>query len=300
MDRIQLSSNLSMSRVLHGYWRLNEWNLSKNELLHLIEEAASLGVTTIDHADIYGGFTCEEAFGDALALNPNLRSKLQLVTKCGIKFPCPKRPEFKSHIYDTSKEHIIASAENSLKNFNTDYLDLLLIHRPDPLMDPEVVAEAFNELKKSGKVLNFGVSNFLPHQYDMLNSYLDTPLVTNQIEVSPLNLDQFTNGTLDSALKNRIHPLVWSPLAGGAIFTRNDEKAINIRKILEKIKWETSANSIDEIVYAWLLAHPSKMLPIVGSHKIERLKAAVNATDINLSKDQWFEIYVTGMGQDIP
>ncbi|WP_143315010.1 aldo/keto reductase [Clostridium sp. HBUAS56017] len=300
MMNVKLNESLSMSKIVHGYWRLDQWNLSKEELLKLIEEVVSLGITTMDHADIYGAFTCEEKFGEALSLKPSLRKEIQLVTKCGIVFPCEKRPNYKAHIYNTSSSHIINSVNNSLKNFNTDYIDLLLIHRPDPLMDPSEVSEAFTKLKKDGKVLNFGVSNFLPSQFNLLSSYLDFPLVTNQIEASILNLEQFKNGTIDLMLEKRISPMVWSPLAGGTLFTNEDTKTLNIRKVLEKVKWETSASSIDEIAYAWLLNHPAKMIPIVGSSNLNRIHSAVNATKIKLTKEQWFEIYVASLGHDIP
>ena len=300
MDTIKLRDDLEFSRIVHGYWRLMDWNISDNELVKLIEEVYDLGITTVDHADIYGNFSCEEKFGNALKLNKGLREKLQIVTKCGIKFPSVNRPENKSHCYDTSKEHIINSAERSLKNFNTDYLDLLLIHRVDALLNPEEVAEAFTRLKNQGKVRYFGVSNFLPSQFNMLNSYLDNSLVTNQVEISPLCLDAFEDGTLDLMLEKRVKPMAWSPLAGGRLFKGNDERDIRVQKVLNKIKEEVSANDIDEVAYAWLLMHPSKIMPIVGSGKLDRIKAAIRATEIKLTRDQWFEIYVASRGVDIP
>lgn len=300
MEKIRLSNNLEMSRIIHGHWRLMDWKLSNEELLKLVEEVYELGITTIDHADIYGNFCCEEKFGEALNLKKGLREKLQIVTKCGIKFPSINRPENKSHCYDTSSEHIIKSVERSLKNFKTDYLDLVLIHRVDPLLNPEEVAEAFKKLKSQGKVRNFGVSNFLPAQFNMLNSYLDNELVTNQIEVSPLNLEHFENGTLDLMLEKRVKPMAWSPLAGGKIFKGEDEASLRVRKALNNVKEEVGVADIDEVVYAWILMHPSKIMPIVGSGNIERIKGAVRATELKLTKDQWFEIYVAGRGIDIP
>lgn len=300
MKTVKLRDDLEFSRIVQGYWRLMDWNISDYELVKLIEEAYDLGITTVDHADIYGNFCCEEKFGNALKLKKGLREKLQIVTKCGIKFPSENRPENKSHCYDTSKEHIIKSVERSLKNFNTDYLDVLLIHRVDALLNPEEVAEAFTKLKREGKVRYFGVSNFLPAQFNMLNSYLEDSLVTNQVEISPLCLDSFENGTLDLMLEKRVKPMAWSPLAGGRLFKANDEKSLRVQKVLNKIKDEVSAKGIDEVVYAWLLMHPSNIIPIVGSGKIDRIKAAIRATEINLSRDQWFEIYVASRGVDIP
>lgn len=299
MERVNLSKDLSISRIVHGHWRLMDWNLSKEELLDLVEKEMDLGITTIDHADIYGNFSCEEKFGQTLALKKDLREKLQIVTKCGIKFPSVNRPENKSHCYDTSKEHIIKSVERSLKNFNTDYIDLLLIHRVDPLLDPTDVAEAFSKLKKEGKVREVGVSNFHPAQFNMLNSYLDNSLVTNQIEVSPLELEHFEKGTLDLMLEKRVHPMAWSPLAGGRLFKGDGEREVRVRKALEKVKEEIGADGIDEVDYAWILKHPSRICPIVGSSNISRIKSAIKATEINLTRDQWFEIYVASRGVDI-
>lgn len=300
MERVKIKDDLEFSRIVHGYWRLMDWNLSSNELSNLIEEAYNLGITTVDHADIYGNFCCEEKFGEALSLNKGLREKLQIVTKCGIKFPSVNRPENKSHCYDTSKEYIIKSAERSLKNFNTDYLDVLLIHRVDALLNPEEVAEAFHKLKNDGKVRYFGVSNFLPSQFNMLNSYLDNELVTNQVEISPLCLNAFEDGTLDLMLEKRVKPMAWSPLAGGRIFKGSEDRALRVRNVLNKIKEEVGARDIDEVAYAWLLMHPSKIMPIVGSGKLDRIKSAVRATEILLTRDQWFEIYVASRGVDIP
>lgn len=300
MERVKIKDDLEFSRIVHGYWRLMDWNLSSNELSNLIEEAYNLGITTVDHADIYGNFCCEEKFGEALSLNKGLREKLQIVTKCGIKFPSVNRPENKSHCYDTSKEYIIKSAERSLKNFNTDYLDVLLIHRVDALLNPEEVAEAFHKLKNDGKVRYFGVSNFLPSQFNMLNSYLDNELVTNQVEISPLCLNAFEDGTLDLMLEKRVKPMAWSPLAGGRIFKGSEDRDLRVKNVLNKIKEEVGARDIDEVAYAWLLMHPSKIMPIVGSGKLDRIKSAVRATEILLTRDQWFEIYVASRGVDIP
>ncbi|MEN2467200.1 aldo/keto reductase family oxidoreductase [Ornithinibacillus sp. JPR2-1] len=300
MERIQLAEDLSFSRIIHGLWRLADWNYSADQLVDLIEYCIDQGVTTFDHADIYGGFQCEELFGNALAIKPGLRQNIEIVTKCGIVFPSPNRPEHKSHHYNTSKRHIIQSVENSLKNFRTDYIDTLLIHRPDPFMDPEQVASAFHELKASGKVRHFGVSNFKRHQLTMLESYLDVELVTNQIELSAYQLENLEDGTLNLCLEKRIAPMAWSPLARGQIFTNEDDKAVRLRKALEKIASEMGRSSIDEILYAWILNHPAKVMPIVGSSKKERIQKAVNALNIELSLDQWFEILYASMGHEVP
>lgn len=224
MERVKLASDLSFSRIIHGYWRLADWKKSKEETLSIIEYCLELGITTFDHADIYGSYTCEALFGEALALKPSLREKMEIVTKCGIVLPSPNRPEHLSHHYNTSKEHIIRSVDQSLKNFQTDYIDVLLIHRPDPFMDPEQTAEAFAELKKAGKVRYFGVSNFKDHQFEMLESYLEEKLITNQLELSAYHLENFEDGTLNFCLKKRIPPMAWSPLGGGAIFSSQEKR----------------------------------------------------------------------------
>lgn len=300
MQRVNLTEELSLSRIVHGMWRLADWRFSTEEILSLIEHGMDRGVTTYDHADIYGSYTCEEIFGNALSLKPSLRDKMEIVTKCGIVLQSKNRPSHKIHHYDTSKAHIIKSVDQSLMNLKTDYIDLLLIHRPDPLMDPAETAEAFNQLKESGKVRNFGVSNFKKTQWDMLQSYLDYPLVTNQLELSAYNLENFEDGTLNLCQEKGVAPMAWSPLAGGSIFEESNEKAVRLRKTLEIIKEEIGANGIDEVVYAWLLRHPAKIMPIVGSGKKERLDSAIDSLNLSMEKEQWFNILTSSMGHDIP
>ncbi|WP_100371800.1 aldo/keto reductase [Bacillus sp. FJAT-45037] len=300
MERMQLTEELSFSRFVHGLWRLSDWNLSKEKTLSLMTEAYEQGITTFDHADIYGGYTCEERFGEALALNPSFREKIEIVTKCGIVLESSNRPLHKSHHYNTSKAHIIDSVERSLQSLHTDYIDVLLIHRPDPMMDPTEVAEAFRTLKSDGKVRAFGVSNFKDHQLNMLQSYVDDKLITNQIEVSPYELENVDDGTLNHCLENRIAPMAWSPLAGGRLFTGEDEKSIRLRETLTKVSKEIEANSIDQVAYAWILNHPAKIMPIIGSGNIERIKGALASSELELSLDQWFEILHSSMGHDVP
>jgi predicted oxidoreductase len=300
MERITMSEDLSFSRIIHGLWRLSEWNQSKEETLSLIQFCLEQGITTFDHADIYGSYTCEEMFGDALSLAPSIREKMEIVTKCGIVLPSTNRPQHQTHHYNTSKKHILSSVEQSLKNLRTDYIDVLLIHRPDPFMNGEEVAEAFIQLKKEGKVRHFGVSNFKVHQWNMLQSHLPFPLVTNQIELSAYNLENMEDGTLNLCQEKRIAPMAWSPLAGGNIFTGQDDKALRLRETLEKIQEEISAEGIDSILYAWLLNHPARIMPIAGSGKKERIQTAIDSRSITLNHDQWFEILRSSMGHDIP
>ncbi|MBD1380869.1 aldo/keto reductase [Metabacillus arenae] len=300
MERIQVAHDLSFSRIIHGLWRLADWNYSSEGTLSLIEQCMDQGITTFDHADIYGGYTCEALFGQALALKPSLREKMEIVTKCGIKLVTENRPEHKVKHYDTSKEHIIRSVEQSLKNFQTDYIDVLLIHRPDPFMDSQETAEAFQELKKSGKVRHFGVSNFKRSQLNLLQSFLEFDLVTNQIELSPYELENFEDGTLDLCQEIRLAPMAWSPLAGGKIFSAQDEKAARLRMKLTELKNELNAAGIDEVIYGWLLAHPARIMPIVGSGKIDRIQSAVSSQKIKLTRQQWFDVLSASMGYEVP
>ena len=300
MNRINLNEDLNLSRFVHGYWRLTEWGLSDQELLRLGEEACELGVTTIDHADIYGNYTCEEIFGRALRLKPSFRQNIEIVTKCGIKLMSDKFPERKIKHYDYSEEYIIWSAENSLKLMGLDYIDVLLLHRPAPFFDPEEVASAFSKLKKDGKVLHFGVSNFTPLQFEMLNTFCDEKLVTNQVEISPWCLENFENGNMDFFLKEKVHPMAWSPLAGGSILSPSDEKGERLLRAINEVGEELNLDSADKVIYAWLLKHPASILPVLGTSKIERIKNALESTRINMSLEQWYKIYTASTGKNVP
>ena len=300
MERIELVKGLSFSKIIHGWWRAENWNNSSEENLRLIEECLKLGITTFDHADIYSGGICEELFGKVLSLKPELRNRIEIVTKCGITFIHPNMPKNNGHYYDTSYEHIMYTVNKSLKGLQTDYIDLLLIHRPDIFMNPLEVKKAFEELKSTGKVRHFGVSNFTPSQFEMLQSYLDFPLVTNQLELSVVSLDNFDNGSIENAMKHRIKPMAWSPLNGGKLFSESSEKYIRLRKALEEVQLETGASSISEIAYAWLCCHPSGIMPITGSKDINRIIEAKNALNIKLNRKQWFKILDANRGYEVP
>lgn len=291
----------TFSKLVYGTMNWGDWGAKMNtkQILSLIHKAHDVGITTFDHADIYGHYTMEGQFGKALAQNPSMRQNLQLITKCGIKLLTPNRPFNKVHSYDTSRRHIIISVENSLRELQTDYLDLVLIHRPSPLMDPDEIAEAFSRLEADGKVLHFGVSNFTPSQFDMLNSRI--PLVTNQIEASVLHLEPFLNGTLDQCVQKGISPMIWAPLAAGKVFTDlKDERVIRVRQSAEKLGKKHGNASIDQILIAWLLMHPSKMFPVLGTTKFERVEAAIDSLKIELSKEDWFELWIASTGKAVP
>lgn len=284
------------SPLIVGYWRLLEWGMTPQQVVGFIEHHLSLGITTVDHADIYGDYGCEAAFGAALRLAPELREKLQIVTKCGIATRA--KPEHKIGHYITEASHILRSAENSLQHFNTDYLDLLLIHRPDPLMDADEIAEAFMDLHQSGKVRHFGVSNFTASQFTLLQSRLPFSLVTNQLEISPLEQSSILDGTLDQCQQQRMRPMAWSCLGGGRLF--NDPLYQPLRDELEQVKRETDATSIEQVVYAWVMKLPSRPLPIIGSGKATRVADAVGACNLTLDRQQWFRLRKAAIGSDVP
>ncbi len=284
------------SRVVMGYWRLMDWNMSAQQLVSFIEEHLDLGVTTVDHADIYGGYQCEAAFGEALKRSPALRQRMEIVTKCGIATTA--KAEHALGHYITDRDHIISSAEQSLTNLATDYLDLLLIHRPDPLMDADEVAEAFLALHQSGKVRHFGVSNFTPAQFALLQSRLPFTLATNQVEISPVHQPLLLDGTLDQLQQLRIRPMAWSCLGGGRLF--NDEAFQPLRDELAQVAQELNAETIEQVVYAWILRLPSQPLPIIGSGKIERVRSALAAEQLAMTRQQWFRIRKAALGYDVP
>ncbi|AHJ74113.1 aldo/keto reductase [Kosakonia sacchari] len=284
------------SRFVMGYWRLMDWNMSPQQLVSFIESHLDLGITTVDHADIYGGYLCEAAFGEALKLAPHLRARMEIVSKCGIATTA--KPEHALGHYITERDHIIRSAEQSLVNLATDHLDLLLIHRPDPLMDADEVAEAFLHLHQSGKVRHFGVSNFTPAQFSLLQSRLPFTLATNQVEISPVHQPLLLDGTLDQLQQLRIRPMAWSCLGGGRLF--NDAAFQPLRDELARVAQELNAETIEQVVYAWVMRLPSAPLPIIGSGKIERVRSALGALNLQMTRQQWFRIRKAALGYDVP
>lgn len=280
--------------------RLGLWGsqMSTQELERFIDACVDMGLTDFDHADIYGHYTEEGRFGDVIRRRPDLKNKLQITTKCGIKLVTPNRKDHHLKSYDSSKAHILWSAENSLKDLGVDALDLLLIHRPDFLMNPHEIAEAFTTLKKEGKVKYFGVSNFTPSQFDLLNSF--TPLVSNQVEISLFQRSAFQDGTLDQCYKLGIIPTAWSPFGGGAIFTDKENPDMNrVRKVLEELGQVYNA-SMDQLLLAWLLKHPVGIIPVLGTSKIHRIEVAKAALDIELSHEDWYKLWEAAVGQEVP
>lgn len=288
---VKLNKEVSLSNIVQGFWRVDSWDYSTSDLVKFMNECINLGVTSFDTAEIYGG--SEEKMGKALKDSSINRDEIQIITKTGIVFGT----EGKMNHYDTRYDHIIEACKKSLKKLNLDYIDLYLIHREDPCIDPYEVADAFEDLIKDGLVKAVGVSNFDPFKLDALRHACKHEIVTNQIEVNPLCFEHFESGMIDYLTKYKIHPMIWSPLAGGRIFKEEDTETSNIRKVLDKLSKRHNV-SPEAIVFAWLLYHPVKAIPISGSKNIQRLKNALEAQNVKLAHDEWYEVY-TASGQKI-
>ena len=269
--------------------------LTTKEMTNLIEHCIANAITTFDHADIYGAYTTEADFGKALTASNTIKRKdIQLISKCGIQYMCENRSNNVKH-YNYNKDYIIWSVERSLKNLNTDYLDLLLLHRPSPLMRANEIAEAISILKHQGKIKRFGVSNFTPSQMRMIETTIKIDV--NQIEFSLTEHSAMHDGTLDYMIINKIRPMAWSPL--GSVFRENNEQTRRIYKQLSDLKDKYSASE-DELLLAWTLTHPAAIYPVVGTTNKTRLQRAIKASKIKLELEDWFLILVASQGHKVP
>jgi predicted oxidoreductase len=297
--RLHLHKNKpEFSAIAAGMWRLHEWGMNERELTAFTEECISSGITTFDHADIYGDYGNEEIFGRMLKSSSSLRNKMQIVTKCGICLSTSNRPRHRIQHYNTTAAHIRTSVERSLNKLNTDRIDLLLIHRPDPLMNAAELADTFMELIDDQKIVHAGVSNFTPSQFRMLQTKLDVPLVTNQVECSLLHTDPIFDGTFDQAQEYGFSPMIWSPFAGGDLFTGESERAKRVRWVCGELAEKYSA-SLDQLALAWLLKLPGRPQPVLGTGNIERIKRAVQALDLDLDRQDWFSLLKASRGHDV-
>ena len=297
MKNIKLgTSDLNVSEIALGCMRMGD--LSKDETAKVIHNALELGINFFDHADIYAGGKSEEIFADAIDMNPSIREKMIIQTKAGIR----------KGYFDFSKEHILNSVDESLKRLKTDYIDVFLLHRPDTLVEPEEVAEAFSVLKNSGKVRHFGVSNQTPMQIELLKKYVEQDLVANQLQFSIMHTPmvdagiqmntKFENsvdrdgGILDYSRLNDMTIQAWSPFQYGffeGVFIEHEkfpELNAKLQEISEKYNIDKSA-----VAVAWILRHPAKIQTIVGTMNTERLTNIAKASDIVLTREEWYEIY---------
>ena len=296
MIRVKLNEQFSLSRMAYGMWRLgDDEDTSPARVQAKVDACLAQGITTMDQADIYGGYMAEEILGNALK-GTGLRSEIEIVTKCDIVAPAGRHAQARVKYYDTSRQHITQSVEDSLRLMGIEQIDLLLIHRPDPIMDHHETGTTLDDLVASGKVSNIGVSNFRPWDMDLLQSAMKTRLVTNQIEISVIANDAFTNGDLAYLQRHDIKPMAWSPLAGGALFTDANASLIAImRRLGDKQGGDTSA-----VALAWLMAHPANIIPVVGTNNLDRLSALSTAFDVELGREDWFEIYTAALGHEVP
>ena len=295
MERIKINSSQTMSRLVYGMWRLgDDEDTSPSHVRNKISSCLHQGITSFDQADIYGGYEAEEILGNALK-GSKLRQEMEIVTKCNIVAPVGRYEGARVKYYDTSRHHIIGSVDLSLKLMGIDYIDLLLLHRPDPLMDHFETGAALDEIIASGKVRNVGVSNFKPWDWNLLQTAMKNKIVTNQIELSVLAHDGFTNGDVAFHQGNNTPIMAWSPLAGGDLFLKSNKKILRQLEIIgEKFGVEPST-----IAVAWLLAHPANILPVLGTNSLARIKTISKALEVKLDRQTWFEIYTAALGREV-
>jgi predicted oxidoreductase len=287
---------MNYSKIISGTMNWGIWgnNLSTKQVSELIENSVEFGVDTFDHADIYGGYTTEELFGKGLIESKIDREKIKLISKFGIMYPSDKLPIKVKH-YDYSKDHIIKSVENSLINLKTDYLDCVLMHRPSPLMDINEISDTVNQLLESGKIKSFGVSNFSAQQIQVFENKVK--IDCNQIQCSLTHLDSIYDGTLDYMQSKGITPMAWKPL--GEFYLKKNDQNNRIREKLLKFKKKYNCSE-SQILLSWLIKHPSNIIPVVGTTKIDRLKESIDSSSINLELIDWFEILEASVGKRAP
>ena len=296
MERINLTPDLSLSRMIYGMWRLGDVDdTSPKAVQAKIEACLEQGITTMDQADIYGGYEAEEVLGHALKVAPALKDQIEIVTKCDIVAPAGRYADARVKYYDTSRAHILASVDHSLRLMNIDKIDTLLVHRPDPMMDHHETGAALDEVVASGKVRSVGVSNFKLHDWTLLQSAMKTPLITNQIEVSLTAHQAFTNGDVAYLQERNVPIMAWSPLGGGALMTGKGA-------VQDALSAVASANGVDNsaVAVAWLLAHPANIMPVMGTNNINRIKGLSDALKVNMDRETWFELYTAALGTEVP
>ena len=302
MQRFRLApGGPEVSRYAFGAWRLRE-DADGFDTPHVrakIDACLECGVTTFDHADIYGSYTCEGIFGRALAEDPSLREKMEIVTKCGINVPCDNRPGVRVAHYDATAAAIQRCVERSLRELNTDYIDLLLIHRPDWLTSAEETARGLTAVVESGKVRHVGVSNYSTHQFALLTQYLAAPLVTNQVEISLLHMDAIGDGTLDQCQAGGAHPMAWSPLGKGQLMVGEEAAAVRTRAALERIAPEYEATPM-QLALAWVAALPSEPQLIIGTNRVPRIREAAASARLTIDRQHWYELWEAAQGRRIP
>jgi predicted oxidoreductase len=294
MEKTYLSdAGPKVSPAIYGFYRWNEQDISLPKMEHMVDQCLELGINTFDHADIYGGYQCEEMFGEIIRGKRIKREDIVLFTKCGLVIPHSSRPEVRVRHYDTSKDHIIKSLEKSLRKLRTDYIDIFLLNQLDPLSDLEETAITLQKLRDSGKVKNIGVANFSVFQHQLLSSYLRIPIVTNHIELNLLNTSAFDNGQIDYIKQKYMRPLATAPLAQGQIANSIEKKPLLIRRKLEELASKYNAH-IESIAVAWVVKLGA--LPLIGTTDEQRIRNIVRSFDIDLDRQDWYELYEASRG----
>ncbi|MDA6071421.1 aldo/keto reductase [Flavobacterium sp. AC] len=290
-------SKTALSPIISGTMNWGVWdkNLTTKEMENLIQLCIENKITTFDHADIYGSYTTEADFGKAFHNSKIPREKLQLITKCGIQMIAEKRPENKIKHYDYSKEYIIWSVEESLKKLKTDYVDVFLLHRPSPLMQADEIAEAVEQLKAEGKIIDFGLSNFTSSQTELIRQ--KTEVSYNQVQFSATHYEPMTDGSLDYMQTHGIRPLSWNPL--GTVFREDTKQTRRLKKLLSDLVQKYGFGS-DTLLLAWILKHPSGVAPIAGTVNIARIQSLMKAVELEMDKEDWFAVWTESMGDDVP
>lgn len=296
MQKIAITPDLELSRIVYGMWRLgDDADTSPAHVQAKIETCLAQGITTMDQADIYGGYEAEEILGNALRAAPALKDQIQIVTKCDIVAPAGRHAGARVKYYDTSRAHIEASVDQSLSLMGIDRIDLLLIHRPDPFMDHLETGAALDDLQTSGKVRAVGVSNFRPWDWSLLQSGMKTQLVTNQIEISLTAHQPLTNGDIAFLQERNIAPMAWSPLGGGSLMTGPaNPLGQKLGQIADDFGVDASA-----VAVAWLLAHPARIMPVMGTNQIARIARLSDALKVEIDRQTWFDLYTAALGHEV-
>jgi predicted oxidoreductase len=286
----------TLSPIIAGAmnWGIWDKNLNTKEIINMIHLCLENKITTFDHADIYGSYTTEADFGKAFASSKIDRSAMQLISKCGIQMLAKNRNTTIKH-YDYSKNHILWSVENSLKNLQTDYLDVLLLHRPSPLMQADEIAEAVLKLKTDGKIIDFGLSNFTASQTELIRQ--KTEISYNQVQFSATNFEPMLDGSFDYMQAHQIRPMSWNPL--GSVFREDNEQTHRLKKLLATLVSKYELGS-DTLLLSWILQHPSKVIPIAGTVNVARIQSLMKATELQMDQEDWFAIWSESMGKDVP
>lgn len=301
MKRIKLSkTGPEFSRMVYGTWRLLATKPDAQEINRRLHACVELGITTLDTAEIYGLYHVEEALGAALALSPGLRDKLEIVTKAGIYVPNDYHPERRTAHYNASGARLIKSLDKSLRLLGTDHIDLFLVHRPDWLTRADDTAAGLNELIRSGKIKAAGVSNYSASQFDLLNGLMEHPLATNQIEFNLLHMEPILDGTFHQCEKLGILPMAWSPLAGGRLFSAEEPAAARLAAAAKEMAERTHGATLEQLAYAWILAHPSQPLPVIGTNKLDRIQSAAKSVDIVFQREDWYALWQAAQGRKVP